>query len=45
MSMVPLGGLIGSAAGVPLSQTKGGETERAQKESLTQSREFDAPRN
>jgi len=42
MSMVPLGGLIGSAAGVPLSQTKGGETERAQKESLTQSREFDA---
>jgi hypothetical protein len=42
MTMVPLGGLIGSAAGVPLSQTSGSETERAQKESLAQSRQADA---
>ena len=42
MTMVPLGGLIGSAAGVPLSQTAGSETERAQKESLGQSRQIDA---
>jgi len=39
MSMVPLGGLIGSAAGAPLSQSKGSETERAQKDSLAQSRQ------
>jgi hypothetical protein len=42
MTMVPLGGLIGSAAGAPLSQTAGAETERAQKESLGQSRQLDA---
>jgi hypothetical protein len=42
MTMVPLGGLIGSAAGVPLSQTAGSETERTQKESLAQNRQVDA---
>jgi hypothetical protein len=42
MSMVPLGGLIGSAAGAPLSQAKGSESERAQKESLAQSRQSDS---
>ena len=34
MTMGPLGGMLGSAAGAPLSQTAGSETERAQKESL-----------
>lgn len=29
MSMGPIGGILGSAAGAPLSQTKGSETERA----------------
>lgn len=42
MTMVPLGGLIGSAAGVPLSQASGSETERAQKEALAQNRAVDA---
>jgi hypothetical protein len=42
MSMVPLGGLMSSAAGVPLSQSKGSETERAQKDSLAQNRQVDA---
>ena len=42
MSMVPLGSLIGSAAGAPLSQTKGSDTERAQKDSLQQSRHADS---
>lgn len=42
MSMVPLGGLIGSAAGAPLSQSKGSETERALKDSLHQLREANA---
>ena len=35
-------GILGSAAGTPLSQTAGAETERAQKESLAQSRQSDA---
>jgi hypothetical protein len=42
MTMAPLGGLIGSAAGVPLSQTSGSETERAHKDSLVQNRQVDA---
>jgi hypothetical protein len=42
MTMVPLGGLLTSAAGAPLSQTAGSETERAQKESLSQQRQADA---
>ncbi|MEX0610687.1 MAG: hypothetical protein WD738_20190 [Pirellulales bacterium] len=41
MSMAPLGGILGSAAGVPHSQTAG-ETERAQKDSLAQQRTVDA---
>jgi hypothetical protein len=40
--MGSLGGIAGSAAGVPLSQTAGSETERAQKESLAQHRQVDA---
>jgi len=42
MTMAPLGGLIGSAAGAPLSQTAGSEAERAQKESLAQHRQITA---
>lgn len=42
MSMGPLGGVVGSAAGAPLSQTAGAETERAQKESSAQLRQVDA---
>lgn len=42
MTMVPLGGLLVSAAGAPLSQTAGSETERAQKESSSQQRQLDA---
>ena len=42
MSMGPMGGVIGSAAGAPLSQTAGSETERAQKNSLAQSRQVDS---
>ena len=42
MSMGPLGGIIGSAAGAPLSQTAGSETERLQKDSLAQNRQVDA---
>ncbi len=42
MSVGSLGGVIGSAAGAPLSQTAGSETERAQKESLAQNRQVDA---
>jgi hypothetical protein len=44
MTMVPLGGIVGSAAGAPLSQTKGSETERAQKDGLAQHREVEADR-
>jgi len=42
MTMLPLGGIISSAAGAPLSQTQGSETERAQKDSLAQSRQVEA---
>jgi hypothetical protein len=42
MTMAPLGGIVSSAAGAPLSQTAGTETDRAQKESLAQNRQLDA---
>jgi len=38
MTMVPIGGMLSSAAGAALSQAAGSETERAQKESSTQQR-------
>jgi hypothetical protein len=38
MTMVPIGGMLSSAAGASLSQAAGSETERAQKESSTQQR-------
>jgi len=41
MSMGALGGVVGSAAGAPLSQTAGSESERA-KESASHERAFDA---
>jgi hypothetical protein len=40
--MVPIGGMLSSAAGAPLSQTAGSETERAQKESLAHRRTVDS---
>jgi len=42
MTMLPLSGIVSSAAGAPLSQTAGSETERAQKESQSQGRQVDA---
>ena len=41
MSMVPLGGILGSAAGAPLSQTAGSEAERTQKDGQAQHRQVD----
>ncbi len=41
MSMGFVGGVVGSAAGASLSQTKGSEAERTQKDSLAQFREAD----
>lgn len=41
MSVGSLGGLIGSAAGVPLSQTGGSETERASRDTASQQRATD----
>ncbi len=38
MSVGPLGGIIASAAGVPLAQTKGSEVERANQEAGAQHR-------
>jgi hypothetical protein len=42
MSMGPLGGIVGSAAGAPLSQTAGAETERTQRDTAAQHRQIDA---
>ncbi len=42
MTMLPMSGLLSSAAGTALSQTSGSETDRAQKESLTQIRGIEA---
>lgn len=41
MSVGPMGGVFGSAAGAPLSQTKGSESERAQRDVAAQQRESD----
>jgi len=38
MSVGPLGGIAGSAAGSPLAQIRGSETERAQQETASQQR-------
>src|SRR5262245_31927047 len=42
MNVAPLGGMIGSAAGAPLSQAAGSEAERASRETTTQQRQVDA---
>ena len=42
MSLGPLGGIASSAAGSPLSQTKGSEVERAEQESASQARRVQA---
>ncbi|MEN1681184.1 MAG: hypothetical protein AAGJ46_16475 [Planctomycetota bacterium] len=42
MSVGPIGGVLSSAAGAPLSQTAGSETERAKTEGASQARERDA---
>src|SRR3954447_6508405 len=41
MSMGPLGGVVGSAAGTSLSQTAGAETERSQRDTAAQHRQMD----
>jgi hypothetical protein len=41
MSMGPLGGIVVSAAGAPLSQTSGSESERVQREGVSQQRQAD----
>ena len=41
MSVLPMGGVIGSAAGAPISQTAG-ETERTQREGAVEQRATDA---
>ncbi len=41
MSMGPMSGVVGSAAGAPLSQTSGSETERAQKDASAHQRLVD----
>jgi hypothetical protein len=40
--MLPIGGMLASAAGTALSQTSGSETERTQKDTLAQRRTADA---
>ena len=42
MTMAPLGGIISSAAGAPLSQTSGSEAERTQKDTSAHQRQVDA---
>ena len=42
MSLGPLGGIASSAAGSPLSQTKGSDVERAEQESASQARRVQA---
>ena len=41
MSVGPMSGVTGSAAGAPLSQTAGSETERAQKDSSAKQRQVE----
>jgi len=42
MNVGPMSGMLGSAAGAPLSQTKGSETERAQKDAVARQRQADS---
>jgi hypothetical protein len=42
MSVGPLGGMAASAAGSPLTQTTGPETERAQQDTAAQQRQIDS---
>ena len=42
MSVGPLGGIAGSAAGAPLAQTQGSEPERAQQGAAAQQRRIDS---
>jgi hypothetical protein len=42
MTMAPLGGIVTSAAGSPLSQTAGSETERVGRDSTHQQRQADS---
>jgi hypothetical protein len=42
MSLLPLGGIINSAAGAPLSQAASSETERSQRDAGVQQRHVDA---
>jgi len=41
MSVGPMSGVVGSAAGAPLSQTAGSETERAKKDASATQRQVD----
>lgn len=45
MSVGPLGGIVGSAAGAPLSQTKGSEVDRAGQESTAQERKVEGEKS
>lgn len=45
MSVSPFGGVLGSVAGAPVSQTQGSEAERAKSESSAQARETDSQAN
>ena len=45
MSVGPLGGIVGSAAGAPLSQTKGSEVDRAGQESTAQERKVEGDKS
>jgi hypothetical protein len=42
MTMAPLGGIVSSAAGAPLSQTAGTDAERLQRDVSTQGRQVDS---
>jgi len=42
MNVGPMSGIVGSAAGAPLSQTKGSEAERASKDALVGQRKADS---
>lgn len=42
MSIGPVGGILGSAAGAPLAQTKGSESERSRVEGNARQRETDS---
>ena len=42
MSSIPTSGIVGSAAGAPLSQTKGSEIEKSQKDSSANQRQVES---